>query len=307
LDQAIPSLLQAGRQGLEHRPGVDSDAQFRREDAMRFSRVPTLLAVAFVAAIPGVATAQFPPPPAPSASPSPTVRDRWPDPTKPQAEEPLAPAQPAPRRQPAQARPAPQDDAAAAPAPARRAAPRVPATATATAVTCGGIFAKNTSHLKLAQRYDSRNVVFGPVDGPEGSKINATIVFPNDPKRRLEVLWSNEGSRADISVIAINGQSQWRAPKGLKLGLAIAALEKLNGKPFKLTGFAADGSASVLSWEGGALNVLPGGCKVGMRLFEDAKSPEAARSAVAGSNELLSSDPRVRAVKPAVGEILIGY
>jgi hypothetical protein len=269
---------------------------------MRFSRVRTLLAVALVAAIPGAAAAQFPPPPAPSASPSPTVRDRWPDPAKPpQAEEPLAPTQPAPRRQPAQGRPAPKDTAAAAPA--RRPAPRAPATA----VTCGGIFSKDTSHLKLAQRYDSRNVVFGPVDGPEGSKINATIVFPNDPKRRLEVLWSNEGSRSDISVIAINGKSQWHAPKGLKLGLAIAALEKMNGKPFKLTGFAADGSASVVSWEGGALNVLPGGCKAGLRLFADAKSSEAARRAVAGSKEFLSNDASVRAVKPTVGEILIGY
>jgi hypothetical protein len=44
-----------------------------------------------------------------------------------------------------------------------------------------------------------------------------------------------------------------------------------------------------------------------MRLFEDPKSPEEARSAVAGDKELSSNDPGLRAVKPTVGEILIGY
>jgi hypothetical protein len=169
------------------------------------------------------------------------------------------------------------------------------------------VFGKDSTHLKLAVKYDSRNVVFGQVDGPDGSKIPASILFPNDPKRRLEVLWNNEAARADTQVIAINGKSQWSAPKGLKLGLTVAALEKMNGRPFKVSGFGADGAASVVGWEGGSLTSLPGGCKVGMRLFADPKSAEAARSAVAGDKELLSNDAGLRAVKPTVGEILIGY
>jgi hypothetical protein len=156
-------------------------------------------------------------------------------------------------------------------------------------------------------KYDSRNVVFGEVDGPDGTKIPGSIVFPNDPKRRLEVLWSNDASRSGTSVVAINGKSQWGAPKGLKLGLSVQALEKLNGKTFKISGFGADGSASVLSWEGGALNALPGGCKVGIRLTENGKAPQGARDTVGGDKELVSSDANVRAVNPAVAEILIGY
>ena len=174
-------------------------------------------------------------------------------------------------------------------------------------VACNGVFAKDSAHLKLAIKFDSRNVVYGQVDGPDGTQINASILYPNDPKRRLEVLWNNEASRSDTSVIAINGKSQWSAPKGLKLGLAIAALEKSNGRPFKLSGFGKDRLASVLGWEGGALSSLPGGCKVGLRLIEDAKSPEDARNAVDGDKEFLSNDAGVRAVKPTVGEILIGY
>jgi hypothetical protein len=163
------------------------------------------------------------------------------------------------------------------------------------------------THLKLATKFDSRNVVFSDVDGPDGSKIKASVLFPSDPKRRLEVLWNDDVGRTDLSLVAINGKSQWSAPKGLKLGLSIAALQKLNGKPFKLGGFAADGSTSVLGWEGGALSALPGGCKVGMKLVADSKAAPDARSAVSGDKELLSNDPGVLAVKPSVGEILIGY
>jgi len=169
------------------------------------------------------------------------------------------------------------------------------------------VFAKDSTHLKLAIKYDSRNIAFGDVDGPDGSKIKASILFPNDPRRRLEVLWNNEASRSDTSIIAINGKSQWIAPKGLKLGMPLAAVEKLNGKPFKVGAFGADGQASVLGWEGGALSSLPGGCKVGMRLAVDNKTAPDARSAVAGDKQFVSNDASLRAVKPSVAEILIGY
>ena len=174
-------------------------------------------------------------------------------------------------------------------------------------VACSGPFAKDSSHLKLAIKYDSRNITFGEVDGPEGSKIPGTILFPNDPKRRLEVIWAKDAGRSETSVIAINGKSQWSAPKGMKLGLPLAALEKANGRPFKLSGFDADGSAGVAGWEGGALGTIPGGCKMGMRLAADPKVPKEARAAVAGDKEILSSDASVRALKPMVVEILIGY
>ena len=272
---------------------------------MRYPSVRATLVAAMIAALPGVAAAQFPPPPSPPGSPPAALQDRWPNsPNAPQAD-PVQPSaqQPAPRRQPEQAKPAPAPTADRARPAAQKPAPRV----SATEVACTGVFVKDSNHLKLATKYDSRNIIFGKVDGPDGAKIDASVLFPNDPRRRLEVLWNNEADRSETSVIAINGKSQWTAPKGLKLGLAIAALEKANGRPFKLTGFDSDGAASVVGWEGGALAALPGGCKIGIRLFADPKAPENARSAAAGDKELLSNDPKMLAVKPTIGEILIGY
>jgi hypothetical protein len=256
----------------------------------------TVLSFAALVALPGLAAAQFPPPPPPAGAPQspPPVQDRWPD----------SIPQRTPAQQQQQQQPAPSGPAAA---PAPEAKPKPKPAAPANVVACNGVFAKDSNHLKLATKYDSRNVAFTDVDGPGGSKIRATVLFPNDPKRRLEVLWNNDAARTDTQVIVITGQSQWTAPKGLKLGLALAALEKANGRSFKVSGFDQSGSASVTGWNGGALAGLPGGCKVGIRLQADRGAPPTVRGTVEGDKELTSSDAGVKAVKPTVSEIIIGY
>jgi hypothetical protein len=197
------------------------------------------------------------------------------------------------------------------PPPAAKGATKAPskqsAPAPARAVACSGAFAKDSSHLKLATVYNSLNVSFTEVDGPENSKLMASVLFPKDPKRRLEVWWQNEAARSGTYLIVINGQSTWTAPKGLKLGLQLAALEKLNGKPFKLKGFDKENSSTITDWDGGALAQLPGGCKAGVRLTSDAKAPQEARDAVPASADFSSNDAKVRAVKPTVAEIILGY
>jgi hypothetical protein len=199
--------------------------------------------------------------------------------------------------------PPPAETAPPAPgAPAARAKAAVPSHA----VACGGAFAKNSSHLKLAQVFGVQNITFTEVDGPQNTKLPATVLYPKDPKRHLEVLWNNQAARADTSLVVINGQSTWTGPKGLRLGLPIAALEKLNGKPFQLAGFDQDNAGTALDWQGGALEKVPGGCKVGLRLAPDAKASDEARNAAAGKT-LMSNDAIVRAVNPKVAEIIIGY
>jgi hypothetical protein len=173
-------------------------------------------------------------------------------------------------------------------------------------IDCRGAFARDSSHIRLAQVFGPDNVAFTEVEGPENSKIMASVLFPRDPQRRLEMLWNNTTSRSGTQVIVINGKSAWSGPKGVRLGTQLAAVEKMNGKPFKITPFAADGS-SAADWQEGALLSLQGGCKIGMRFIADPRAPEDARAQLAGQKELLSSDPGVRALRPTVAEILIGY
>ncbi len=174
-------------------------------------------------------------------------------------------------------------------------------------VACNGIFAKDSSHLKLAMAMNSKDLIFTDVDSGTGSKVQASVLFPNDPKRRLEVWWSNPAERSDTYLIVIGGQSTWTAPGGMKLGLNVAQLEKLNHKPFKLKGFDKNRIAAVSDWDGGALSTLAGGCKSGLSLRADPKASADTIGAVTADKEYTSSDPAIRAAKPTVSEILIGY
>ena len=213
----------------------------------------------------------------------------------------LAPSQ---MKQPVPAAVSHPGSAASAPAAVRHAGP-APAGAGHT-VACSGTFGKDSSHLKLAMTYDSKNIAFTDVEA-NGTKVPASVIFPKDPKRRLEVWWANPAARSDTYLIVINGKSDWTGPGGLHLGLNLAQLEKLNHKAFKVKGFDKDGSATVSDWDGGTLASLPGGCKSGVSLRADPKVPADTVAALAADKEYGSDGPEMRAVKPTVSEILIGY
>lgn len=171
-----------------------------------------------------------------------------------------------------------------------------------TVIECKGPFAKDSGMLALAVSYDSRNMIFTH-EKVQGSEVGVTVMFPKDPKRRLEVWWQN-ANRTGLYLIDIAGKSAWVAPKGLRLGLTLEQVEKLNRKPFKLKGFDAAGVASVADWDGGELASLPGGCKASASVRAKAKS---AAGELPAKDEYSSSDPAMRALKPVVSEILIGY
>lgn len=252
---------------------------------------------------------------------------RWPGDPEPQPQQKQQPAQSQPqqKQQPAQLQqesPQPQSPqpgvAAPRTAPRAKAARAQPAPSKpkprpvqqAHAVTCSGLFGKDASQAKLATAFGATNVSWEQVDGPGSTKLNATVLFPHDPKRRLEVLWNSEESHSDTQVVAINGQSTWTAPKGVKIGMTIAALEKLNGKPFSVNGFRGDNGGLATSWNGGALEKLPDSCKVGVRLAPDPKAPAPANGEVdvlTSDSEFLSNAPGMKALAPKITEIIIGY
>jgi hypothetical protein len=183
---------------------------------------------------------------------------------------------------------------------------RASRSAKANIVACSGVFARDSSHAKLASAFQSRNVAFTQVDASSGGKVMASVLYGKDPKRRLEVWWSKPASRSDTHLIVINGQSDWIAPGELHLGLTLAELEKLNGKPFKLSGFDKDHVATLSDWNGGQLAALAGGCKAGISLRADPKAATALGDLPA-DRSFTSSDTALRAVNATVSEILVAY
>jgi hypothetical protein len=268
-----------------------------------------LLAVATAAALPAVAWAQGGPRQSPGLQ-QPQLRDDEqimpsqivaPPPVKPKA---AAKPKPAPAAVPRAENPPPADNPVAV---AKPAPPPKPADPARVVACSNGAFAKNSGHLRLAQAFGVHNVDFTEVSGDDGSTLMASVLFPNDPKRRLEVLWDDDVERSGTRMIVIDGQSTWSAQKGVHLGLPLAVLEKLNGKPFRLMGFEKGGMAIVSDWNGGALALLTDGCKVGVQFKADPKVAAGVLDAASSDKEFVSSDPTIRAAKPVVGEIIVAY
>ena len=186
------------------------------------------------------------------------------------------------------------------PAPAERATtPRV--------IKCEGPFGRDASHADLVKAFGSGNVVYQDVDGAEGEKIRASVLYPNDPKAKLEIIWGDEQARRQPTIRA-KDQSTWTTANGIRIGMAIAEVEKMNGKPFTLSGFDWDYGGRVKDWQGGQLaKPLPGGCVIGVEFVHPEDAPDANLSKVSGDGDFLSDNADMRAVEPYVAVITISY
>jgi hypothetical protein len=174
-------------------------------------------------------------------------------------------------------------------------------------LACEGVFAKDTTHAKLVETFGKANVAFVDVDGDNGVKVKASVIYPDDSHKRVDVIWHDEKLRRRPAIIRVDFRSEWRALKGLHIGTELIEVEKINGNAFKLTGFDWELGGRVTNWQGGALAKIPGGCefRVGFNPWADA--PDSARDKVSGEKEFLSSDPNMRATMPTVSEIILSY
>jgi len=194
-------------------------------------------------------------------------------------------------------------------APAHALSPRPPMP-----LECGGpLFGPAVTHADLEAQWGKANAVFGTVPGPEGIEVQATVLFGNDPGLRAQVWWSDEARRASPSFVFVDGAygensllaeqpSLWRGPMGIRLGMTLAEVEVLNGKPFMLYGFGWDYGGTVSSWEGGALAPSAPACSFIVRF--DAQAPT---EGALGDGEFASGDAAVRAAEPRVSRIAISY
>ena len=172
------------------------------------------------------------------------------------------------------------------------------------ALGCEGPFAKDTSHAKLATAFGAKNVSFKEVDAAEGSKEKATVLFDDDPTRRIVVFWHDD-KRARPSMIRVSAPSLWIGPGGIGNGLKLTDVEKLNGKPFKLSGFDWGGGGFVRELDG---KLKPAGCNLVIRFEPGIANPLPARYAeITGDKTIVSTNQLLRRTRAQVSEWGIGY
>lgn len=174
-------------------------------------------------------------------------------------------------------------------------------------LACGGSFAKSTSHAKLVAEFGEKNVVYKDVDGPEGRRTKATILFENDPVKQIIVTWRDQAARNGISAVTASAPSTWVGPGGIRNGLPLKQVEKLNGGAFSINGFEWNGGGFASGFKGQFASP-PGGCILSIRFEPGIANPLPKKfTAIVGDRKIPSSDRLMQRAKPMVSEWSVSY
>jgi hypothetical protein len=172
-------------------------------------------------------------------------------------------------------------------------------------IRCEGAFAADSSEARLIEIYGKDNVVTGEVDGPEGTTIVATTVFPNDQSKSMEFIFWDEANKEMLSYVSLPQSDV--APLGLKPGLTVKEVEAINGEPFTLTGFWWD-YGGYAGFQSGKLAEIPGGCHLSVYFQPSATAPENLNvDSISGDVEVLSTNPLLETLAVKVEAVTIGY
>jgi hypothetical protein len=181
----------------------------------------------------------------------------------------------------------------------------IAAPALADEIKCEGVYGPDAKLADFEQAFGKDNVVTGEVDGPEGTTMIATTVFPNDPDKKFEVYWWDEEKHERLAGVELTANDT--APGGIKIGMPIEDVQKLNGEPFSLQGFYWDYGGA--AWfESGKLANLPGGCGLSVTFAPSAEElPEGVSEAISGDKEIRSDMKEFSIAKPVVQSIELSY
>lgn len=174
-------------------------------------------------------------------------------------------------------------------------------------LACSGAFAKETTHAKLATEFGAKNVVFKDVELPGNYLTKATVAFDSDPTKRLVFFWGDEKARTKLKYVLIEAPSIWVGPGGIRNGLPLKDLEKLNGGSFNMIAFGGVGGGTVSDLKGPLTNI-PGGCTVTVRFEPGIANPLPPRYAsITGDHKIASTNFMLRRVRAQITEWRVTY
>ncbi len=133
------------------------------------------------------------------------------------------------------------------------------------------------------------------IDGAEGQQFPGGVLYGARPDQALTLIF--DGGRACTAVLAGAG-SRWHLENGLTVGMPLARLEELNGKPVKISDYGLPDGGYV-DFDGGRLQAL----NVEVAPSPGAVSEDELARLNGSADQILSTDPLLRKSKPVVVEI----
>jgi hypothetical protein len=153
-----------------------------------------------------------------------------------------------------------------------------------------GLIKPGMSATDIGRAYGSQNLKLQKIPGAEGEEIDGAKLFA-DTDRELVIVWDPDNDKKqvvfDIRVVG----TAWNFDNGLKAGMTVEEVEKINGKPFKIAGF---------EWDYGGYANFEGGKLAGKVSIRFNPSTENVPEYLSGDKQLSSTDKQLRAAKPLV-------
>jgi hypothetical protein len=115
-----------------------------------------------------------------------------------------------------------------------------------------GFITPKSTETDLINLYGKSNIKRAKIGLGEGFTIEGTEIFPKQ-SNMADIQWKTEFSQPERITIS-QSKTQWKTKEGITIGTTLDEIEKLNGRPFKLTGFEWDYPGRSVSWEGGKIS-----------------------------------------------------
>ncbi|HEY6372804.1 MAG TPA: hypothetical protein VIX37_19665 [Candidatus Sulfotelmatobacter sp.] len=119
-----------------------------------------------------------------------------------------------------------------------------------------GAINAHTTRQHLHRVYGASNVSEQDADVGDGEIEPETVLFANDPERRIEILWKDPDKKAEPTSVSVRWKkSRWHAEHGITLGTSVNELEYVNRRRFRfaLINEGTDQAEELFSWRGGLL------------------------------------------------------
>jgi hypothetical protein len=166
-----------------------------------------------------------------------------------------------------------------------------------------GALAPDTGPAQLRALFGADQVEISEhLPGAEGEEFRGVILYPKDPALRAYLYFQDSQQlRGLASVVVRDPGSRWRLDNGVRMGMRLAELVRLNGKPIRFSGLDWDYGGAITNWNGGRLAARDGDPVIRhARLDRNEQASTAADAYPSGDREFSSDDKRY----PQQGELL---
>ncbi len=176
-----------------------------------------------------------------------------------------------------------------------------------------GPITATSTRADLIRMFGAKNVVEADVTVGEDEPEPGTILFADEPDKKLAIVWTDDGHVNSVAICQDEkANCRWHTADGISLGTSLKMLERLNGRSFQFYGFGWDYGGAVVSWEDGRLERLQSGMCGALDLTLDVNGsmpPERRKiyDQLQGEVEFSSSDSAAQTLAPAVVSMTLAF